>query len=80
MLLKLRKCALLEQDTHKNFDATNLSSSLAGYTKETKGIDMWTPSELRQLPEYLQQIIAEAIGYSFKKAAQPLQNLTHLQA
>lgn len=66
MLLKLRRCGLLDQDTQKNFDATNLSSSLAGYTKETKGIDIWTPAELRQLPEYLQQLIAEAIGYSFK--------------
>ena len=41
---------------------------------------MWLPSELRSLPGFLKELIAKAISYSFKKAVQPIQNLTNLQA
>jgi len=70
--MQLRKCALQEQDTQKDDDATNLLSSLAGYTKEAKGIDMWSPSEWRKLPYYLQEIIASAMATLSRRYRNPL--------
>lgn len=80
LLVSMRKAALADHDTQKALDTTQLKAALCGYAKETKGIDMWLPSELRALPDFLKQLIASSISYSFKKAVQPIQNLTNLQA
>ena len=80
LLVSLRNAALADHNTQKVLDVVQFTAALAGYPKETKGIDMWLPSELRSLPEFLKELIASAISYSFKKAVQPIQNLTNLQA
>ena len=80
LLEKPRKVALSCQDSSRHFDDTSLIMSLAGYPKDTKGIDMWTATELRQLPREAKELIVVAIAYSLKKTVQPIQNLTNLQA
>lgn len=80
LLVKLRSLALQCQKAVGQFNEINMCSSLAVYPKETKGIDMWTTTELRSLPKEGMELVASAIAYSFTKAVQPIQNLTNLQA
>ena len=80
LLVNLRSAALKCQEALRQYDEVSQCLSLAGYPKETKGIDMWTITELRTLPKEAKALIASAIAYSFKKAVEPFQNLTNLQA
>ena len=46
---------------HEVFDASTLEFALKGYRKETIGVDIWKPSELRHLPLELKETFAEAV-------------------
>ena len=49
------------QEVPVKFGIDELRKSLKGYNKESIGIDIWSPSELRALPDIALGPIAEAI-------------------
>ena len=60
------------------FGVSQLDQSLKGYRKETKGSDIWAPSELRSLPEVAKAALASSIQSSLRAIASPHQQLISL--
>ena len=74
-----RQIALSQPSTSQIiFGVSQLDQSLKGYRKEPKGSDVWTPSELRSLPETAKAALASSIQSSLRAVASPHQQLISL--
>ena len=70
--------ARIDQTCKTSYTVEDYNDGLKGYKKNTKGIDKWTATELRELPIEGKTLLAAATELSWKKLAQPVQNPINL--
>jgi len=71
---------IAKKDTYNcnTLDLDTYEEGLKGYAKDTRGIDSWTATELRELPVERKKLMAAAMEKVFTKLAQPVQSLINL--
>ena len=58
-----------------NYDSDTLNNSTHTCNRNTKGIDVWTNTEIKRAPKRVKERLSTSIRYSFNKAVPPIQHL-----
>ena len=66
--------------TNYEYTAENFLEGLKGYSRESKGVDMWKSNEFKALPIDCIKLHASAVQVSIQKLAWPFQIVVSLQA
>ena len=68
MLLRLVEIAKNKYNSN-TFDIDNYDNRLKGYNNDTRGIDVWTATEIRKLLIECKKMIADGMENTFKQLA-----------
>ena len=64
--------ALADRECKNTFDKDDYYIGLKGYKNDTRGVDSWTATSLKQLPTQGKVLLAIAFDGTYKKAVQPV--------